>query len=947
MAYNLRDNGVSVNAERGLRPISAGESPIRHSITSPATLSESPSHSPPIITGQHSPLLPRHRTDTASSQDKSRSDRSPFKTLHTQTSILSDSSNTSASTTTPHIIGSVGDEDGPLTAPADLSVSRGSPNFHRSRSEGKLFMSADSKKDGPPSSSKLSKRESLKVEKRKYRKEKKRAAKELLSTLKDPTVIVMADWLKVRGTLKSWTKLWCVLKPGLLVLYRSHKQKANHWVGTILLNTCELIERPSKKDGFCFKLYHPLEQSIWATKGPKGESIGAITQPLPYSYLIFRAPSEPAGKCWMDALELALRCSSLLLRTMNKPDTLDSSITSKEEVDGHGFLLPNRVNQWEDMNDSDCEKHFDAMDEDEMRTDKDETIDDKSDTSGTSGDEEEEKEVFDEDLQPLETPYNENPPEELGLAGDASQTEEVADENKSLIWTLVKQVRPGMDLSKVVLPTFILEPRSFLDKLSDYYYHCNILAETVKEEDPYSRLKGVVRWYLSGFYKKPKGLKKPYNPILGEVFRCYWKNPNTHTRTFYIAEQISHHPPVSAFYVSNRQDGYAVNCSMLCKSKFYGNSLSAILDGVARLSFLKRGEDYLVTMPYAHCKGILIGTLTMEMGGKVSIECEKTGYRAELEFKLKPFLGSGEASNRVTGKIKLMEETLATIDGKWDQEIMIREKSTGQNESFWNPNEDMKRTRLKRFTVKPECQSDHESERMWMHVAEAITNCDNNAATHEKFLLEDMQRNEARERKAKMEDWQPRLFEQDELTGDWVYKYADLRPWDPMNDVLQYENNYVIQTKTRHRMPVVRTTSITNVDESVRLGKRPSGMGLASQARIKRASMKHKQLKPLKSGIVDSGSSSPDQIDSDSDSADCSRRTVKTMARVLSTALEPLVSLQREANQKLSTVQGQLATVQRQIRSTSAEQDQLFTNRDVFLVGALLIIQLALMWLFK
>ena len=33
--------------------------------------------------------------------------------------------------------------------------------------------------------------------------------------------------------------------------------------------------------------------------------------------------------------------------------------------------------------------------------------------------------------------------------------------------------------------------------------------------------------------------------------------------------------------------------------------------------------------------GILIGTLTMEYGGKVSVDCEKTGYRTELEFKLK------------------------------------------------------------------------------------------------------------------------------------------------------------------------------------------------------------------------------------------------------------------------------------------------------------------------
>jgi hypothetical protein len=51
-------------------------------------------------------------------------------------------------------------------------------------------------------------------------------------------------------------------------------------------------------------------------QGPKGENLGAIIQPLPYSYLIFRAPSEAAGKCWMDALELALKCSSLLIKTM-------------------------------------------------------------------------------------------------------------------------------------------------------------------------------------------------------------------------------------------------------------------------------------------------------------------------------------------------------------------------------------------------------------------------------------------------------------------------------------------------------------------------------------------------------------------------------------------------------------------------------------------------------
>ncbi|KAF0029515.1 hypothetical protein F2P81_018620 [Scophthalmus maximus] len=124
------------------------------------------------------------------------------------------------------------------------------------QSETKLYNGSD--KDVSASGGKLTKKESLKVQKKNYREEKKRATKELLSTITDPSVIVMADWLKIRGTLKSWTKLWCVLKPGVLLIYKTHKN--GQWVGTVLLNACELIERPSKKDGFCFKLFHPLEQ---------------------------------------------------------------------------------------------------------------------------------------------------------------------------------------------------------------------------------------------------------------------------------------------------------------------------------------------------------------------------------------------------------------------------------------------------------------------------------------------------------------------------------------------------------------------------------------------------------------------------------------------------------------------------------------------------------------
>ncbi|XP_017848571.1 oxysterol-binding protein-related protein 8 isoform X3 [Drosophila busckii] len=398
--------------------------------------------------------------------------------------------------------------------------------------------------------------------------------------------------------------------------------------------------------------------------------------------------------------------------------------------------------------------------------------------------------------QPIcETNYVPLTEEEFGAQGE--QVEELAEENKSLMWCIVKQVRPGMDLSKVVLPTFILEPRSFLDKLSDSYYHADMLSRAVLEEDAFVRMKYIVQWYLSGFYKKPKGLKKPYNPILGEMFRCYWQHPNG-SRTYYIAEQVSHHPPVSAFYVTNREDGFSITCSILAKSKFYGNSTSAVLEGIATMTLLPRGESYTLTTPYAHCKGILMGTLSMELGGKINIECENTGYKTELEFKLKPFLGGADATNVVTGKIKLGKDTLATIQGHWDKECRIKDMRTGDETLLFKADADMRAKRLKRYMVPMEQQEPTESQRMWHLVSEAIAREDQVAATEEKTVLEEAQRAAAKQRAETETKHMPELFELNSQE-QWVYKYADLRPWNPRQDIRQYECNFKVLTESRSK----------------------------------------------------------------------------------------------------------------------------------------------------
>ena len=90
-----------------------------------------------------------------------------------------------------------------------------------------------------------------------------------------------------------------------------------------------------------------------------------------------------------------------------------------------------------------------------------------------------------------------------------------------------------MDLTKIVLPTFILERRSLLEMYADFFAHPDIFTEISEKESPEERIIQVLKWYLSAFRlvlvikvfhdlsnifsasRKTTVAKKPYNPILG------------------------------------------------------------------------------------------------------------------------------------------------------------------------------------------------------------------------------------------------------------------------------------------------------------------------------------------------------------------------------------------------------------------------------------------------
>lgn len=67
----------------------------------------------------------------------------------------------------------------------------------------------------------------------------------------------------------------------------------------------------------------------------------------------------------------------------------------------------------------------------------------------------------------------------------------------------------------------------FLFNLNIFLNLC-VYISISDQKDPKDRMVQVVKWYLSAFHAGRKGsvAKKPYNPILGEIFRCHWVLPS-------------------------------------------------------------------------------------------------------------------------------------------------------------------------------------------------------------------------------------------------------------------------------------------------------------------------------------------------------------------------------------------------------------------------------------
>eukprot|EP00105_Crassostrea_gigas_P005452 XP_011419068.1 PREDICTED: oxysterol-binding protein-related protein 9-like isoform X1 [Crassostrea gigas] len=366
--------------------------------------------------------------------------------------------------------------------------------------------------------------------------------------------------------------------------------------------------------------------------------------------------------------------------------------------------------------------------------------------------------------------YDEQDKEDLGSL----------EKHGSIIAHLLSQVRIGMDLTKVVLPTFILERRSLLEMYADFFAHPDLFVRIVDMKTPQDRMIQLVRWYLSAFHAARNSdiAKKAYNPILGETFVCHWKIPGmddsgekavdgpceeaTRENLSFVAEQVSHHPPISAFYAEHQTKRITLDGYIWTKSKFLGLSIGVHMIGQGVVSVIDHDEEYVITFPNGYGRSILT-TPWVEMGGKVSMSCAKTGYNATVTFHTKPFYGGKK--HRVTSEIFAPNEKkpIVTIDGEWNG-VMYAKYATGMNEVFV----DTKKMPVVKKLVKPrEKQAEFESRRLWQEVTHNLKINEVDKATDHKQRLEQRQREEARDRKERGVAWETKNFH--EVGEHWVY----------------------------------------------------------------------------------------------------------------------------------------------------------------------------------
>uniref|UniRef100_A0AAQ5ZWX5 Oxysterol-binding protein n=1 Tax=Amphiprion ocellaris TaxID=80972 RepID=A0AAQ5ZWX5_AMPOC len=233
--------------------------------------------------------------------------------------------------------------------------------------------------------------------------------------------------------------------------------------------------------------------------------------------------------------------------------------------------------------------------------------------------------------------------------------------NTISVWSILKKCI-GLELSKITMPIVFNEPLSFLQRITEYMEHTYLINRACSLSDSVERMQAVAAFAVSAVASQWDRTGKPFNPLLGETYELTREDQGFRL----VSEQVSHHPPVSAFHAESLIGDFVFHGSIYPKLKFWGKSVEAEPKGTITLELLKHGEVYTWSNPYCCVHNIILGKLWIEQYGTVEIVNHSTGDKCVLTFK--PCGMFGKELHKVEGYIQdKSKKKLCVIYGKWTE----------------------------------------------------------------------------------------------------------------------------------------------------------------------------------------------------------------------------------------------------------------------------------------
>ncbi|TPX17496.1 uncharacterized protein E0L32_003139 [Thyridium curvatum] len=324
------------------------------------------------------------------------------------------------------------------------------------------------------------------------------------------------------------------------------------------------------------------------------------------------------------------------------------------------------------------------------------------------------------------------------------------------------------DLSSLTAPPFILSATSLTEFSSYWAEHPSVFAAPAKEADPARRAMLVLKWFLTTLKQQYASRseqygneKKPLNPFLGELFLGKWEDDAGTTEL--ISEQVSHHPPATAYSITNLPTGVHLEGYNAQKATFK-STIQIKQIGHAVLTVPVPGSDtketFLITLPSLHIEGLIFGAPFIELDG-ASYITSSSGFTAKIDYSGKGWLSGKKNSFTavlyLTGKEK---DVLFNVSGQWTKAFEIHSGPAKGNkpanlvESF-----DGNAAPVSELVVAPaDRQHPLESRRAWAAVGRGVAAGDLDLVSVEKGKIESAQREARARERAEGTAWQRRYF---------------------------------------------------------------------------------------------------------------------------------------------------------------------------------------------